>query len=352
MSHLNGESNVLEKDLLGLARERWTSVESGDNAFRIALVCAVVMHAALFIQLGRSASKALGDEAGSQEAIGVTLITEADFLSKTTSMAEVSPPQGSPSAATPPPPPQPQQTQPQTQQAQPEQPPVPQTKSETQQQDKSEPPPPEVKSEAKEDILPSADAEAAAEKAELRPPEPEVKKAAPESKEPKPNSKTIETTVPSLEKELPDLFKVTEPSKAPAQKSKQATKPTPKQQTAKLDLSPPSPLFSAPGGGGRAASFQRPAGITRSGLNDAFARGVIRALQQTMPQLRETRGRVTVRIFLDENGNIKEVAVVAPSSISNLNQSVVFAARQTSYPIPPGNSNVADRTFLITYIYN
>ena len=36
---------------------------------------------------------------------------------------------------------------------------------------------------------------------------------------------------------------------------------------------------------------------------------------------------------------------------SRLDQSVIFAAKQTSYPLPPGNSNVADRTFLITYIY-
>jgi protein TonB len=351
VSHLNGDSNVLEGNSLGLARERWTSAESGDNTFRIALFFAVMMHASLFIQLGRTASKVLGDEAGSQEAIGVTLITEADFLSKTTSMADQSPPQGAPSAALPPPAPQPQQAQPESQ-VQPEQPPVPQTQSEAQQQASQEPPPPEVKSKAKEEVLPAADAEAAIEKAEQRPPEPEAKKASPASKEPKPDSKATEAMVPSLEKELPDLFKVTEPSKTPNQKPKQATKPAPKQQTAKLDLTPPSPLFSAPGGGGRAASFQRPAGITRSGLNDAFARGVIRALQQTMPQLRETRGRVTVRIFLDENGNVKEVAIVAPSPISNLNQSVVFAARQTSYPIPPGNSNIADRTFLITYIYN
>ena len=351
MRHLNGDSNVLDKDLLGLARERWTSVESGDNTFRIALVCAVMMHSALFIQLGRTASKVLGDEAGSQEAIGVTLITEADFLSKTTSMAEQSAPPGAPNVASPAPAPQPQpQSQPQVQ---PEPPPVPQVEAEAPKQAQTEPPPPELKSEDKDDVLPKADAERAAEQAELRQSEePEAKKAAPESKQSKPDSKSTAATVPSLEKELPDLFKVTEPSKAPAQKSKQATKPTPKQQIAKLDLSPPSPSFAAPGGGGRAASFQRPAGITRSGLNDAFARGVIRALQQTMPQLRETRGRVTVRIFLDENGNVKDVAIIAPSPLSNLNQSVVFAAKQTSYPIPPGNSNVADRTFLITYIYN
>src|SRR5690606_4442020 len=99
------------------------------------------------------------------------------------------------------------------------------------------------------------------------------------------------------------------------------------------------------------AAFARPPGITRSGANDEFARGVIRALQETMPQLRNTLGRVTIRILLNENGNIERVSLVRSSEDSRLDQSVIFAAKQTSYPLPPGNSNVADRTFLITYIY-
>ena len=70
-----------------------------------------------------------------------------------------------------------------------------------------------------------------------------------------------------------------------------------------------------------------------------------------MPQLRDTQGRVTVRIILNENGNVQSVQVVRPSTAASLDQSVVFATKQTSYPFPPPNSNLADRTFLVTYIY-
>ena len=34
-----------------------------------------------------------------------------------------------------------------------------------------------------------------------------------------------------------------------------------------------------------------------------------------------------------------------------LDQNVVFAARQSSFPIPPAGATLADRTFLVTYIY-
>jgi TonB family protein len=121
---------------------------------------------------------------------------------------------------------------------------------------------------------------------------------------------------------------------------------------ASLDLSTPKNLMNPSFGGGRSAGLQRPPGITRSGLNDAFARAVIQALQQTMPQLTDVLGRVTIRILLTESGNVAEVRLLAGAKNSSLNQSVVFAAKQTSYPIPPTGSNVADRTFMVTYIYD
>lgn len=49
---------------------------------------------------------------------------------------------------------------------------------------------------------------------------------------------------------------------------------------------PDNPMFAA----GRSAAIGRPPGITRSGQNDDFGRGVVRALRQT--------GRVTVRLLL------------------------------------------------------
>jgi TonB family protein len=143
--------------------------------------------------------------------------------------------------------------------------------------------------------------------------------------------------------------KPAEPQKQEPPQRNQPPKPE-RQKTANLDLSPPA-MFSAPRGGG-GAGLQRPAGITRSGENDAFARGVVSALQRTMPQLNDTRGRVTVRITLDMDGSIVNTQVVRPSNIAGLDRSVVFATRQTSYPFPPRNAKPDDLVFLITYIYN
>ena len=116
-----------------------------------------------------------------------------------------------------------------------------------------------------------------------------------------------------------------------------------------MDLTPPA-IFQAPVGGG-GAGVQRPAGITRSGENDDFARGVIRALQSTMPQLRNTFGRVTVRVELNMNGNLVRTTVLKPSNIAGLDQSVVFATQQSSFPFPPRKAVPADLVFFVTYIY-
>jgi hypothetical protein len=34
-----------------------------------------------------------------------------------------------------------------------------------------------------------------------------------------------------------------------------------------------------------------------------------------------------------------------------MDQNVVFAAKQASFPIPPAGATTADRTFLVTYVY-
>lgn len=153
-----------------------------------------------------------------------------------------------------------------------------------------------------------------------------------------------------------------QPQKKAQTPTKQAAKPQesrpaqPKQNpllTTKLDLTlPPSAFvrqtFTSGNGG---AGLERPAGITRSGENDDFAKGVIRALQRTMPQLTDTRGNVTVRITLDARGNLVSTVVTRPSSVAGLDQSVVFATKQSSFPIPPKNHVQADLVFLITYLY-
>jgi len=157
-------------------------------------------------------------------------------------------------------------------------------------------------------------------------------------------------------KPLPEALKETKPEPRRADPPPQVQPATPTQppkpersRSARLDLSPPA-TFSAPFAGG-GTGLQRPPGITRSGENDAFARGVVSALQRTMPQLSDTRGRVTVRITLDMDGSLVSTQVVNPSRIAGLDRNVVFATRQTSFPFPPRNAKAADLVFLITYIY-
>ena len=143
-----------------------------------------------------------------------------------------------------------------------------------------------------------------------------------------------------------------EARKSAPQPEQPKPRPAQKQPTrmSKLDLSLPPSVTGGPSGGG-GVGFDRPAGITRSGENDAFARGVISALQRNMPQLRDTRGQVTVRITLDMDGGLVRTEVVRPSSISSLDQSVVFSTRQASFPFPPRNARSADLVFIVTYIY-
>ncbi len=70
-----------------------------------------------------------------------------------------------------------------------------------------------------------------------------------------------------------------------------------------------------------------------------------------MPQLRNTFGRVTVRIELNMQGNLVRTTVLRPSNIAGLDQSVVFATKQSSFPFPPHNAVPADLIFFVTYIY-
>jgi periplasmic protein TonB len=301
------------------ALERWTTAAaSRDRMFWIALAAAALLHAAFLIRIVTTAPRHLGDASGSDDGISISVVTEADLQSRSTVSEEPQPPPGPPVTATPPvpvaPPPQPEAK------------PV-----ETTPEDKAV--------EAK--------------------PEPKVEPQKPETK--------VELA-PSLAEDVPDLLTIpnpnakpaqkTEPQKTKPEKTEQKSEPKPeqkqppqKQRTAKLDLTPPPSAFDAPGGGGREAGGSRPPGITRSGANDDFGRKVIGELQKTMPQLRETLGRVLVRIILDQNANVASVEVLRPSNVAGLDQSVVFAVKQTSFPFPPPNATDVDRTFLVTYIY-
>jgi periplasmic protein TonB len=154
----------------------------------------------------------------------------------------------------------------------------------------------------------------------------------------------------SIAKDEPDLLSLPDPSKKKSEsKADKKNQPRPRQP---LDLSPRLTAPETPvSPGGRSASVSRPPGVTRSGENDDFGRGVIRALRQTMPGSRGTVGRVTIRLFLSQNGNLDDVQVVKSAGDASLDQSVVFAAKQASFPIPPSRSTLGDRTFLVTYIY-
>ncbi len=298
---ITADSVVLPSDFSGLVAERWAAASAQDRTFWIALAIAALLHSSFFLGLGRSQPRQMGEADGADDAISVSVVTEADLASRSTVPVTPEPPPGAltPVAPTAPP------------------------------------------------LKPS-----------VTPTEPEAETKA----EPEPEIPPFKTEPPKLATSITaddvpeELLSIPEIGPGPAKKdtasaAAKTAKPQPK-QSAKLDLSPPPrPPGSVSGGGGRSAGFERPPGITRSGANNDFARGVIRALQQTMPQLRETRGRVTVRIILNNNGNVVDVQVVRSSSRLDIDQAVMFAAKQTSYPFPPPNSNDADKTFLVTYIY-
>lgn len=296
----DGQSNG---DLGGLsAGARGAQVaQQGDRRFRVGLALAIGLHGLLFAGFYGSPPRHIGKPDGDRNAVDVSFVSEDELRSL--SSARAATPKASPSP--PAPPPQPPAPEPPVE----AKPPVPETPPTAQQPPQPEPTPEVPPVEEALTLKPIEDLIASTErKSEPKPAEP-----------PKPQP----------------------PAKQPA--------PERKRQAA-LDLSPPA-NFSFGGGGGGAADVARPAGITRSGENDAFARGVISALRRTMPQLMDTRGRVTVRITLGKDGELVSTQVVHPSNIAGLDRSVVFATRQTSYPFPPRDARSVDLVFLITYIY-
>lgn len=312
-----------------LASERWgADARARDRKFTYAVGAAMLLHSMLLFSVSTSTPRQIGDPGGAENAVSVDLITEADLKSMS-AVAEKGGAAGQPTDA---------------------QPPV------------QQPPQPEQQPQPAAEAAPEAQVPPATEPA-AEPPQPEP---TPEAKsefeaETKPEVETKTAELPSLTDDLPDLLSLplpgSDPGKKPplnksAEKIEQKPPQAEKQRSAKLDLSTPAPAVTVPAfSGSGSAGFERPPGITKSGANDAFARGVIRALQATMPQLSNTFGRVTVRITLNETGNLADVKVVRPSDIAGLDQNVMFATRQTNYPFPPPNSKGVDRVFVVTYIY-
>jgi TonB family protein len=231
----------------------------------------------------------MGDAAGSREGIAIEIVDAADLESRNSVSLPDSAPPTTGSVQ-----PQPQPQRPQPQPEEPQQPPA-------EAAPPPEPPPPPV---------PALKKTTAVEKAPDQPTPPEPPK-----------------------KQTP---------KTPPTKSASLPKPHDP-----LELSLPDSTFSptsySPG-------FARPAGITRSGENDEFGRGVIRALRRTMPGS-DRLGQITIRLLLSETGNIVEVRLVRSGGDPIMDQNVVFAAKQSSFPIPPAGATVVDRTFLVTYVY-
>lgn len=317
-----------------------------DRRFHWLLGLTFFIHAALLVGFNAAEPRRLGAPGGADDAISVSIITEADLKGNATVDDRAA---GAEAPPSPPVPPQPVQPPPQAA-TPPAAEPVPPAPVATPSPPLPEPLPPEAEKAAEPPPAPVAETAPTVE------PTPELLALPDPSDKPAPKASEAKAAKSETKGETADRREATEeaakPKPAPQKLAAErpAAKPKPaEQQTAKLDLTPPA-VFSAPVGGG-GAGVQRPAGITRSGENDAFARGVIRALQTTMPQLRDTRGRVTVRITLDMNGGLVNTEVLKPSNIAGLDQSVVFATRQSSFPFPPHNAKPVDLVFIVTYIY-
>lgn len=296
------------------------AVRPQERSFWIALACAAVVHAALIVGFVRSPPRQLGEKGGRGDGVSVEMVDAADLRSRNT-LVEDGVLQGSPA------PNPPAQSAP--------------------------PSPTEVvrppKEEAKQEAAPLAkDGQAP----ELISPDEAAKrgKTAKEQK-PEPDNSAWQIETQGLESAFSQAVKPPE-ADAPSPPKKAAKSLQPQQvpkASPPLQLSLPDTAISP---GGPSAAFSRPAGITRSGENDEFGRGVIRALRKSMPDPGPMRGRVTVRFLLSNDGNLIEVHLVRSSGDPMLDQSVMFAVKQSSFPFPPRNASLVDRTFLVTYIYD
>lgn len=280
-----------------------------ERVFGTALACALIVHAALLIGFTRSQPRLMGEKGGRPDGISVELVEAADLNNKNSVATEGAPG----SAARPAPPPA-----------------------------KATPPPPEPQ---QEKAAPQPTPKGATELAPS-PPEQAAKAdvAAPEEKQQAP--------LWPLDQQVLDLVHPPDrppPAKAPRE-AVAAPKPPakPAQPQAPLQLKIPDAPFLPSGG---SAGFARPTGITRSGENDEFGRGVIRALRKTMPPGRPEPAQVTVRFLLSDYGNLVELRLERSSGDPVLDQSVMFSVKQSSFPFPPVNAPIVDRTFLVTYVY-
>jgi periplasmic protein TonB len=281
-----------------------------EHRFWIGLACVALLHASAILSAGRSLPRQLGERDGSPDAISVELVDPSELGGP-----RPLPPMA-PSHAAPPP----------------------VTPADAVVKDSPPPPPPRETATAASPTMPPP-VETASPSPPVAPrPQDKTALAVPSKQEAAPSAPTATPSPPSAAAPGPPAS----PPPEPAGKAK----PSPK-LSLQLDL---PPNFVAPSGLSTAAV--RPPDITRSGENDEFGRRVIRALRQTMPPARGENGKVTVRLLLSPTGDLSELQLVRPAADAALTQSVVFAVRQSSFPIPPTGATRSDRTFLVTYIYN
>jgi len=285
-----------------------------ERRFWIGLAGVALLHASMVIGVGRSAPRHLGEREGDPDAISVEFV---DPLALRGASAEPGPAEAEHPSPPATPPSKPAEA------AHPS-PPL---------------PPPANPAPANPALeAPNPPAVATATQPAASPPAGEGKKTATAA------AKEAAPAGPALDPIAP----LTLPEPSVGQPSQDKARPTPNPKLAlQLDL---PPNFAAPSGLSTAAV--RPPDITRSGENDEFGRRVIRALRQTMPAARGELGRVTVRLLLSPTGDLMEVQLVRPAADPILTQNVVFAVKQSSFPIPPAGATRSDRTFLVTYIYN
>jgi TonB family protein len=101
---------------------------------------------------------------------------------------------------------------------------------------------------------------------------------------------------------------------------------------------------------GIATGSSRPPNTTQSVESDEFGRSVVRAMKGTMPTASRV-GRMTIRLLLDEKGRLHEVRVIKNEGDAQMERMVLDAAKRTRFPIPPKGSTIADRTFVVNYVY-
>jgi TonB family protein len=319
---------LVQGDLLVAGAEHVPAQRRHGRGFWLGLAVAAILHVGVFVGgLSPSVQHRMGEKGASPEGISVDLVDESDLRSRSTVAPEPSPPPG--------------QQNPPPREARQEVQPTPPAPPEAEPQTKPIEPPEKPTLAAKPEKAEPVEKPDKAEQPEKSTWEPATKAEAP-SVAALPDAKSSESIHPPKPKETKAEAPVPKP---PSPKAKAAEPPKPHQP---LQLAMPA----LPNGfAGRAAAVSRPPGITRSGENDEFGRGVIRALRQTMPLPRDKTGRVTIRFMLTENGNIAQIQLVYSGGDPMLDQQVLFAAKQASFPLPPVGSTVADRTFLVTYVY-